>query len=468
MSLYPYQQNAVDQIREFYQKGIRKVLLHLATGGGKTHIFSHIMQKTAANGKRCLMVVRGRELVKNASERMDREGVDHGVMMAGHWRVRPLYPIQVASIDTLYARKQTPPADLIVIDEAHMATSEAYVWLSQQYPDAFFLAVTATPYVDKSLRHVAEEIVHPITVKELIAQGFLVPCRHFAPMKPNMTGVKTVQKDFELEESAKRMDVLTGDIVQHWIEHASDRPTIGFAVNIKHSHSLVDKFNAMGVRCEHMDANTSDTEREAIFDRLRKGETKIIMNVGILGVGVDLPLVSCILMARPTKSYNLYIQQAGRGTRNFPGKKDFILLDHAGNIERHGLIEEEREVGLDGRLTGKAPKTCKQCFRVYVERWCPDCGVTKEQEAEAEREERLKELIIMEGKLIEINEIPLEVQIKQFIEECKRVRKMKGFKRGWVYYKVKDKFGEQIADKYFPKRELPWFIQEKLRREGSG
>lgn len=461
MSLYPYQQKAVDEIRKHYQNGTKKVLLHLATGGGKTHIFSYIMQKTANNGKRCIMAVRGRELVKQASKRLDHENVDHGVLMANHWRNRPLCPIQICSIDTLYSRKIVPPADLVVIDEAHMATSEGYLWLSEQLPNAHFLAVTATPYCDKSLRHVADVVVHPITIKELIEQKFLVPCRHYAPSKPNLKGVRTVAKDYDNEELEKRMDVLTGNIVEHWIEHAEGRPTLCFAVNVHHSKSLRDSFISAGIPAEHVDANTSDEDRELVYNRMRSGETKIICNVGILGVGFDMPAASCIIMARPTKSYNLYIQQAGRGTRTFPGKKDFILLDHAGNADRHGLITEEQDVSLDGKYIGKTPRTCKTCFMVYSGSYCPDCGPNKEEQADRAR----KEILIAQGRLIELDGDPLPVQIRKYIDELKKISKSRGYKRGWIYYKVKDKFGEEIADEYFPKRQLPWFIQQKLAAE---
>jgi DNA repair protein RadD len=465
MNLYPYQEEAVRQIRELYQKGTKKVLLHLATGGGKTHIFSHIIEETSKRGNKCMMVVKGRELVKNASQRLEKEGVDHGVMMAGHWRVRPLYPVQVCSVDTLYRRKQAPPAKLIVIDEAHMATSDSYQWLAQQYPDAFFLAVTATPYVDKSLKHVAEATVHPITINELIEQGFLVPCRHYAPSTPDLKGIRTVNKDYETEELARRMDILTGDIVKHWKNHAENRPSICFAVNIRHSLSLMETFKASGIPTEHMDANTDDAEREAIFERLRGGHTKIVCNVGILGVGVDLPLVSCIIMARPTKSYNLYIQQAGRGTRTFAGKKDFILLDHAGNAKRHGLITDEQEVTLDGEYTGKKPKTCHECLLVYLGSNCPACGPRTESMDDGRGVRSLNHL---DGDLEEITETPIEIQVHRFIKELKKIKREKGYKRGWIYYKLVDKFGQELADKYFPKREIPWFIQAKLAGGKNG
>lgn len=464
MSLYPYQQLAVDEIRFHYKQLTKKVLLHLATGGGKTHIFSHIIKATAERGNKCIMVVRGRELVKQASRRLDNEGVDHGVMMSNHWRNRPKLPVQICSIDTLARRKIVPDADLVVIDEAHMATSSGYYWLAQEMKDAFFLAVTATPYCKKSLTHVAEKIVHPITIKELIDQGFLVPCRHYAPNAPDMKGVRTKNGDYDLDDLETKMNVLTGDIVNHYKEHGEGRAAICFAVNVRHSHYILNQFNSAGIVCEHMDANTDDSEREAIFGRLKSGATRVVTNVGILGTGVDLPFVSCIIMARPTKSYNLYIQQAGRGTRTFPGKTDFILLDHAGNASRHGLITEEQDVDLEGKHIGKKPKTCKVCFLVYATSFCPCCGP---QEANTQDRE-IKEIAHADGNLVEITDAPIEVQVKRFVDGLKKIQKAKGYKRGWIYYKVKDKFGEEIADIHFPKRELPWFIKAKLEKEKMG
>ncbi len=398
-----YQFKAVTSIREDFKAGKRRILLWMPTGAGKTVVFCYLVKETAKRGKHCLIVVRGRKLVDQASQRLFREQVPHGTMMAGHWNYRPHFPVQVCSIDTLISRSYKPKADLIIIDEAHMAQSGGYKEFLAQYDnESFIVGVTATPYADKGLRHIAESIVHPITMQELIDQGHLVPFRYFAPGEPNLEGVRinATSKDYNSGELEKRMvsGQLTGKIIDHWLSIASDRPTLLFGVNIHHSQFLAEKFREAGIEAEHCDADTSDKERNEIIKRLESGKTKVVCNVGIFCTGVDIPSLGAIIMARPTKSYNLYIQQAGRGTRTSKGKTNCILLDHAGNIKQHGFPTLEPEVDLDGQIKGESSrgvKTCPHCFCIYSGSLCPECGVSP---PEAER----PEIIETEDKLEEI------------------------------------------------------------------
>lgn len=393
-----YQDDGISEIRSHFKRGLKKILLWLATGGGKTHMFSYMMIEAKNNGKRSLMIVRGRKLVDQASKRLFHENVTHGVMMAGHWNRNAVAPIQIASIDTLMARGWRPKADLIVIDEAHMAVSKGYRDFLEDYPDAFIVAVTATPYSNRSLRHIADEIVHPITVQELIDEGFLVKARYFAPSNPDLNGVRTDSKtgDYVTKQLAEVMDVgsVMGDVISHWKRLAENRPTIVFAVSVDHSKHLASEFCNAGIPAEHFDADTPEVEREAIMARSKNGTTKIITNVGILTTGVDMPWIRCIDFVRPTKSYNLYIQMAGRGTRPMyePGfdidtkegraqaiqascKRDFLIIDHAGNVNRHGFINAEPKPNLDGTFKdsgfGGRMRTCKQCFAVVEAFPCP-------------------------------------------------------------------------------------------------
>lgn len=411
-----------------------------------------MVKQCSERRKRALVVVRGRKLVSQASERLLREGVQHGVYMSGHYNYRPGMPIQVCSIDTLMARGARPEADLIIIDEAHLATSQGYKEFLAQYPDAFVVAVTATPYVDGGLRHVADSVVHPITMQGLIELGFLVPFRYFAPTTPDLTDVKISRstKDYVSDqlEGAMVSGQLTGKIVDHWKKIASDRPTICFAVNIHHSKILVKNFNDSGVRAEHCDAESTDEERNAVIKRLESGETKVVCNVGIFCTGVDIPSLGAIVMARPTQSKNLFIQQAGRGTRPFTQKDNCILLDHAGNISRHGLPTDELDVDLDGKEKKKAArefKICKECFAIYVGSKCPECGTEPPPAPEieiAETDDQLQELVN-----VEID------PVLRLYNSLKKEAKSKGRKPAWAMYKLVDKFGFDLASPHLPE----WF-----------
>ena len=460
MQLRPYQEQAIQEIRQRFAAGQKKVLLHLATGGGKTVIFSRMLIDASVRGNRCGMIVRGKQLVNQASDRLFREHVPHGVLMSNHWNKNYGAPIQICSIDTLLARSLKPEFKLLVIDEAHLAVTGGFKDLIQCYPDAYVVAVTATPFTKEPLEHLAESVVNPITTSELIEQGFLVPPRYYAPSKPNLDGVQTRKGDYVVDQLEERMGGLTGDIVEHWRELAESRPTICFAVNIRHSESIVAQFNAAGIPAEHVEGNHSETERKNILERLRSGETKVVSNVGVLCTGVDLPFVSCLVMARPTKSYNLFIQQAGRGTRPFDRKSDFILLDHAGNVLRHGFITQEREVVLDGikkeKIDGDQPKTCLQCYTIYVAgQGCPN-GCEPPQKIERNGSDILLDET---GRLEELVEMPFGAEVHQYLERQKSIQKRRGYKKRWLWYRMQEKFGDEIADATCGKQpERPWFL----------
>lgn len=452
MSLRPYQIDSLDQIKAGWLHGHRNMLLWLATGAGKTIVFCEAIKRTVAAGKKVLVVVRGRKLVDQAHQRLFREGVEHGVIMAGHYNQRLHLPVQVCSIDTLLARDQLPKADLIIIDECdQFGPDTEAATLIAKYPFARILAVTATPYVKGGLRHIADAICHPITTQELVDQGYLVPFRYFAPSEPDLKGVQVSRGDYNNRELEKRMvaNQLSGDIVNHWLALAKGVPTLGFAVNIHHSRLLVEKFVAAGVAAEHCDADTKDKDREAIIKRLESGKTQVVFNVGIFCRGVDIPCVGALIGARPTKSRNLHIQIMGRGTRLHPGKESCLLLDHAGNIRRHGFYTMEPSVDLDGTVTEEKGalevKTCKKCFCCYRGVACPECGqapVKPEPKKYMETEEELKEIILTSKNPVE-----------QYLEWLTRSRAESGRKQAWIYYKLLEQFTEEQCKPHIPQ----WF-----------
>lgn len=437
--------------------GNKRALLHLATGAGKTVCFTHIMRSTVLNGKRCGMLVRGRKLIQQASYRLFRENTTHGVRMAGHPNYSRTAPIQLCSVDTLISRKELRPHfDLIIIDEVHQANSDGYKEVLADYPNAYIIGVTATPYSTKGFRHVADFVVHPISIRELIAQGFLVDGRYFAPSNPDLDGVKVSRStgDYMQDQLAAAMDKakLTGDIVSHWLKLGEGRQTLVFAVSIEHSLHLRDQFLAAGVPAVHCDADSTDSERNDAIKRLVDGSIKVICNVGIFCTGVDIPSLSCIVMARPTQSYNLYIQQAGRGTRIHPSKRDFILLDHAGNIHRHGFITDEPEATLDADeeqpTNRRRIKTCEECFAIFLEPKCPLCGWSKVVTKGAGGG---REIINVEGQLTEIKG-PSLIERHQAQEYCEKQIEW-ALKQGhslWrAFYNTKDNYGDLAAQQVF-------------------
>lgn len=484
MELRPYQEKAISEIRELYSKGERKVLLHLATGGGKTLIFCTIMKGVQERSKRAMLVVRGKKLVDQASKRLDREGVDHGVIMSGHWRYRPNLSIQVCSIDTLYARRKKldlPQFDLIVIDEAHYAVSPSFRWLVEKYAGTFFLPVTATPHVKDGLRHVADHVVYPITIRELIEQNYLVGPEYYAPSTPDLSRVKVDSRtgDFDLGDLEKAMSgsKIYGDMIASYKRFAFNRPTLLFCVSVEHSKNIEATFNAAGISTEHIDAKMPTQERNEVLERLESGLTKVVTNVGIFTTGVDIPSLGCVMLARPTKSYNLYIQILGRGTRAFPGKKNFIVLDHADCINRHGLIECEKLCNLDGENDTDKPVTitCSECYHV----WDPfEQFIRKFPKVFPRKKDYICEGVVFldgatEGEVcghdnkpesdggggprtitveeeydlqkISDEEIQLKIAVQSKIVELCQTAVTRDYKPHWVWHRVASTFGEKAA-----------------------
>ncbi len=459
-----YQVRALDEIRAAYRQGIKRVLLFMPTGGGKTKVFSELLKLAHAKGTLALVVVRGRKLIAQASARLTRDGVPHGILMAGASR-NTFENIRVCSIDTLYARGNIPNADLIVIDEAHQTGGDGYKWFLDQYKDKYILAVTATPHLKRGMRHVADTVVRPITATELTDQGFLVPLRYWTPETPDLDGVKSTAADYNQKDLgvAMRKAALSGNVVKTYQENGNGRRAILFAVDLEHSRQLVEQFVAAGIPAAHIDANCTDAERDAAIARLESKEIQVLSNVGVLTTGVDVPPVELIIMARPTKSYNLWIQMIGRGTRPCAEveKSDCFVFDHAGNVSRHGLLEQERECNLDGRPPGEAPKV-KQCMACYA--WCghfaSSCSVCGAAFPEQKKAERNKETD--EGASLKVYALPpWEAELARLV----KVGKAAGYKPGFIYHRMKNMYGDETAKKAWKtlRRKEPQWVATKAQ-----
>jgi superfamily II DNA or RNA helicase len=456
--LRDYQQEAINCIESFWEFGFRKILLFAPTGSGKGVILSYVMQKASDEGKRAIFVVRGRELVKQGSKRLS---CPHGIFMNGHKSNGE--NIQVCSIDTMNSRGHYPEAEIVVIDEAHLCGNDSYRTMAAAYPDARFMAVTATPWQKESIEHIAEEVVQTCSIETLIEQGFLVGPRYFAPFKPDLSGIKIMGGDYSQKDLQKFMEnsAIVGGIIENYEEHVKPRPdskTLCFTSGVKQSKLLVDKFNLAGIPACHMDANTTDDDRKEILSQLESGDIRVVSNVGILTTGVDMPWITDIIDAAPTLSECKYVQKLGRGTRKIPGKDFFFVWDHAGNVHRHGWIQDERPAQIKGKPKkppGDAPvKTCPQCFAVLPSNAseCDNCGYSFSDAMERER--RIRE---EEGKLLEIKrELDKKLTLaRKTKNKFAKIAYRKLYKRGWVWYRILEtlsqEFGSEEGEEYAKK-----------------
>jgi DNA repair protein RadD len=355
----PYQHDLVAEYERKVEAAVRRILIAAPTGGGKTIIASEIIKRAIAAYKQVLFVAHRDELLTQARDKLKGFNIAAGIIKAGRETdARPTAPVQIAGIQTLYARAfrsdrlELPPADLLVIDECHHARAMTYQKIVDAYPNAIIVGLTATPCRGdgRGLGNVFEAMLETPQIGELIKLDHLVKLKIFAPPPPNLRGVEVASTgDYVINQLSDRMntDALVGDVVEHWLKHAQRRRTVVFAVDIAHSVHIVDEFVKSGVRAEHLDGNTSRDDREAILARLASGETEVVSNCQVLTEGFDLPDIGCIVLGRPTRSLGLFRQMVGRGLRPAPDKSDVVILDHAGGVHRHGRPDDAIEWTLD-------------------------------------------------------------------------------------------------------------------------
>lgn len=398
----------------------RRVLLQAATGSGKTVMAAHVIKSCQEKGFRCLVLARGRELVRQFEEKLKALGVLHGIMMAGRgfWKEAS---VQIASKDTFYSwvlkrgLEGLPDYELVVIDEAHGSISPSWLKILKRYERATVIGLTATPCRadGKGLGALYGAMVCAAPTSRLIALGCLVPTRVFAPYRPDLRKLKRDGNgDYDRRDAAKRLDrpQLVGDIVQHWLELGKGRPTVVFACTVEHSLHIRDEFVKAGVRAEHIDGETPTDERDGVVDRITAGAVEVVCNVGVWTQGVDVPCLSCCVLARPTRSLGLFLQMVGRVRRPHGDKKDALLIDHAGACYRLVMPDEDIAWTLDERTkiedaVKKAKKAagegepahCPRCHAVWARGpRCPECGYQPQKKGKG------KEWV--DGKLVEVTD----------------------------------------------------------------
>ena len=277
-----------------------------------------------------LFIVDRIELCGQAAETFNDMGLSVGILRGDATSYTQADEIIVASIQTIRSRSAPDWMDFAIIDECHILHSE-HIRLMEAWSDKAFIGLSATP-LRKGLGKYFTHLVRGPSIRELTEPGFLVKVRAYAPQADAILsaldgvscGTTTAgfdYKDAELGAAMNRKE-LVGDIVKTWQEKGEDRPTLCFAVNIAHSKSIRDDFIAAGVNAAHLDAYTDPSARREIIAGFKAGEIKLLTSVNVLGTGFNVPDAACLILARPTLSEALHIQQCGRGIRTATGKTD--------------------------------------------------------------------------------------------------------------------------------------------------
>lgn len=402
-----------------------RVVMQGPTGFGKTILSSALIALMVEKGKSCAFLAHGRQLIFQKSSKLTECEIRHAVLMAGvtddHLDgqfARSLrgsideQQVIVASKDTYEARAYSRDSlerfdvDVLIIDEAHASLGASWLKILNEHPNVIVIGLTATPALGngKGLGEFYQGLVKSAGYATLIDIGALVPCRVFAPYAVDMSGVKVqANGEYSQPQAAKRFltDELIGDVVENWKRYAEGRPTAVFAQSVAHSIELAKQFNREGVPAAHIDAESPQDEREDVFKGLATGRIIVACNYGVLRVGVDLPVLGAAQLACSMRSLTSYVQTVGRVVRSCRDaywcegpKRDAVIIDHGGNVYRHGWPTADREWSLDPTESVEAREkarkesegfdgelTCFACGCVFDPRKagnvCPNCGAKK-------------------------------------------------------------------------------------------
>ena len=471
-SLRPYQDALVADIRGAFARH-RRVLAVASTGAGKTVTFAYIATAAAAKGNRVTIVVHRGEIVDQISRALDAFGVRHG-------RIQPKHPptddaVQVAMIATLGRRlDRVPEPDLLVVDESHHAISPTYVAVFTRWQRARILGVTATPerLDGRGLGDVFDVLVEAPPMADLIRDGWLAGYDYLAPPeRMDLSAVKTRLGDYAIDDLAAALDraTITGDAIGHYRRFLDGRPAICFCVTVAHAEHVAQQFREAGYRAASVDGSMTEQERHERLASIGDGRLQVLTSCELISEGVDVPVVAGAILLRPTKSLATYLQQVGRVLRPKPDGSRAVILDHVGNVHRHGLPDTPRVWTLESKPKRDRVPTqrCDVCYRVFVTdpgwrngQTCnetapgPDCILALEPAAEpAERE--LPEVV--DGELVAVAAPPAVAAAVEWApgidirtasgdawkrllrladtrERLAEIARIRGFKRGWVHF----------------------------------
>ena len=384
VALRPYQREAIDAVLAARRAGVRRMLVCLPTGAGKTVIFSHL----AGLARRPVLVLAHREeLLQQARQKLERALAATGSGVVAIEQGAQSAPddarVLVCSIRSLHEQRLARVISrrtfgLVIYDECHHAAAEDNLRVLRQLGamdsawTGTLLGFTATTARGdgKGLDSIFERVVYTRTLPAMIDDGFLVPLRGVRiSTAADLTRLSSGGADFREDELGEAVDIEERNalVARSIQELTRDRRTIAFCVNVNHARNLCRSLNALGVTAGIVYGAMPAAARARALADFREGRTQVLTNVAVLTEGFDDPGVSCIAMARPTRSEGLYAQCIGRGTRLSPGKRDCLILDFVDLSDLElctlpSLFGVPRHVDLEGADVRQAVRIWQQCL----------------------------------------------------------------------------------------------------------
>ena len=419
MELRPYQKEAKEAVFEQWGNGIKKTLLVLPTGCGKTIVFAKITEDCVRNGDRVLILAHRGELLDQAADKIAKAtGLGCATEKAEQSCLGSWFRITVGSVQSLMreTRLKRFPEDYfntIIIDEAHHCITDSYQRVLKHFLGAKVLGVTATPDRGdmRNLGQVFESLAYEYTLPKAIKEGYLSPIKAVTiPLQVDLTGVGVQSGDFKAGDLGTALDPYLESIAQEMEKYCKDKKTVVFLPLVKTSQKFRDILNVHGFDAAEVNGKSQD--RAEILEDYASGKYNVLCNSMLLTEGWDCPDVDCIVVLRPTKVRSLYCQMVGRGTRLAPGKDHLLLLDFLWHTERHELCHPAHLICESEEVAQKMTENLEK------DAGCPidieEAEKTASEDVVAQREEalaqKLAEMKRRKRKLVDPLQFEMSIQ----------------------------------------------------------
>ena len=410
-------------LRDYQKKAIYDIeaietncCLQMSTGSGKTFTFCELAKRHfTENIEKVLIVVHRTELLnqafKSLGERCFR--IEKGAKAIPHD-----FDYYVAMVETLNKRLDLlPHFGLVIIDECHIGNFRKLPFFEKE--NTKVVGVTATPISENPLKPFYKTLIQPIQLSELIEQKFLVNCEVYGFASDLVEKAKFKIKKGEFDEKQMEefysSEKLVKNVVEAYWSKVPGKKTMIFNVNVAHNEVVYQAFLSENLPVYSITGDTPEAERKKAIEDFKNNPNAIMCSVGVLTTGFDEPSVEVIILNRATQSLPLYFQMIGRGSRIYPNKEKFIVLDFGKNTRRHGFYDDyidwqnyfEKGTKKENKGGGVAPiKECPECGFVLHTRKieCPECGHDFEKERlDQEKEEKEQKLyLLMKEKPINV------------------------------------------------------------------
>ncbi|KAB5540446.1 P-loop containing nucleoside triphosphate hydrolase protein [Coniochaeta sp. 2T2.1] len=369
IQLRDYQEECIQSVLSSLENGHKRVGISLATGSGKTVIFTQLIDRIQPRSDlatQTLIVAHRRELVEQAARHCTRAYPAKPIEIEmGQLHASGNADITIASLQSIVGDDRLAKFDkarfkLVLVDEAHHIVAPGYLKVlahlglahkREDSPALVGVSATFSRFDGLKLGAAIDEIVYHKDYVDMIGDKWLSDVlfttvetsADLSKVKRNASG------DFQVPSLSKAVNTdQNNDLaVRTWFAKASGRKsTLVFCVDLSHVASLTQKFRQYGVDARFVTGDTPDIERAQILDDFRNGVFPVLVNCGVFTEGTDIPNIDCILLARPTQSRNLLVQMIGRGMRLHPGKTNCHIIDMVSSLET-GIVTTPTLFGLD-------------------------------------------------------------------------------------------------------------------------